>query len=263
MKLGYLGSGAVVVFSALIGTASAATFTGTTAGCSNTCTITVITAPSTYTQPTPLPFTPLDLGTSLTAGGHGTSPVIPAGSGITSITFPGAGTVSPFSGVYSGNTTSVALSPFGGGPGNSNTPTNNYLVAQGGGGEVDVTYAAPQTTLEMLWGTVDPTPSTYNMLTFTAGGATITGADLDTITGGLFTANPGAEDVAVLISGLASFTVLKASDAATAAFEFDVASVPAPTIGQGLPVLLALGGMLLGMKFYKRGKGQSIGAAAA
>ena len=47
------------------------------------------------------------------------------------------------------------------------------------------------------------------------------------------------------------------SDSSSAAFEFTVASVPAPPIGHGLPVLLAVGGMLFGGGLLQRGRKRS------
>ena len=256
MKLTQIGVAAIAL-GAMTGAASATTYTGTAADCSG-CEITVITSGSTYTPP-PLPFTALDLGTG-TGGFQSSATLDNPGGEISSISF--ADGQSPGSGVYSGNTPNVALSPFGGDSATTNdTPDNNYLVAQGGGGAVTINYFSAQTSLDLLWGTVDSSPADYNDLSFSIGTQMVTGADIAAIVNdGSFSS--GDLDVAVEITGLTSFTTVTATDNASPAFEFDVAA-PAPAIGHGLPVALAVSGLLVGAGFWQRRKNHQISTAAA
>jgi hypothetical protein len=270
-RLIHLGGVAPIAIAAMIGTASATTVSYGPLSISSVacpgCSITVqveenpLGTALTYTEPTSLPFTPLDLGTNSTAGYHGTSPTIPAGSGISSISFV-TGTGSS-SGVYSGGTTSVALSPFGGST-NSATPMNNYLVAEGGGGSVTINYTNSQTTLDLLWGTVDTDTGRNVTLTTSSPSDTISGADIINAVNAAFGSTlltSQIYDVGVEITGLQSFTSVTMSDTSSAAFEFDVAAVPAPVIGHGLPALLAVGGLLFGVKLMGRGRNRSALAA--
>jgi hypothetical protein len=269
MKLGLLGGLAATTLVAMGGVASAdAVYSGILGAGSDCpgCTVTVTTSgtngsPTPYTPPTTLPFTPLNLGTG-TGNGFQSNATInnPADSAISSISFLDGN--SPGSGVYAGNSVGTALSPFGG-DGASDYPAdplNNYLVAEGGGGSVTINYLSSQTSFDVLWGTVDTSPPDYNELMFTAGTQTITGADIAGIVGSFFSS--ADLDVAVQITGLNAFTTVKASDESSNAFEFDVAA-PAPPIGRGLPALLAVGGMLLGVKLWGRGRKRFSFSAAA
>jgi hypothetical protein len=232
------------------------------------CTITVITAGGTYattpqyTEPDTLPFTPLALGN----GAIGSNATINPGGGISSITFANG---SPDqSGLYSQNLVNHYLSPFGG---STTTPTYDatlpdYLVAGANGGSVTINYSSAQTSFALLWGTLDE--SNQNQLltvSFSVGGGrTVTGADIDAA---LVAAqgtglSSGQYDVGVVITGLPSFMSVTASDQSSSpAFEFDIAAVPAPLIGHGLPVLLAVGGLLFGVKLMGRSRSRSALAA--
>ncbi len=266
MKLGLLGVLTATTLVAMGGVASAdAVYTGTLSLASDCpgCTITVTTSgslnsPTPYTPPTTLPFIPLDLGTGSSDGFQSNATINnPAGSNISSISFANGN--SPGSGVYAGNSTGVALSPFGGdGTSNYPDPLNNYLVAEGGGGSVTINYLSTQTSLDLLWGTVNSSPPDYNELMFTAGTQTITGADIAGIVGSSFSS--ANLDVAVEITGLTAFTTVTASDESSNAFEFDVAA-PAPPIGRGLPVVLAVGAMVFGVRLWGK-KRFSFGAGA-
>lgn len=265
MKSGLLGGLAATTLVAMGGVASAdAVYTGTGGSDCPGCTVTVILSgtpgsPIAYTPPTSYSFTPLDLGTGSPDGLQSSATLNSPGGEISSISF--AGGTPNASGVYAGNSTGVALSPFGGDGSGSPDPPNKYLVAEGGGGTVTINYFSTQTSLDLLWGTVDTTPADYNELSFSTGSQTITGADIAAIVG----SPPFSDsdlDVAVEITGLSAFTTLTASDNSSNAFEFDVAA-PAPPIGRGLPVVLAVGGMLFGIRLWGRGKKRfSFGAGA-
>jgi hypothetical protein len=187
-------------------------------------------------------FSLLNLGAGAPNARQATSsPVIVNSGGITTITFSGgaaSGDPGQASGVYAGNQGSIAASPLGGGD-----STTNYLTAQPDlnlAHNVTVNYAAPQTTLDILWGTVDG-PAGYNLLT-TSAGETVTGADVLAALG-----NPpsGGTNAWVEISGLLPFTSVAASDSNgnPSAFEFlpGVAAVPEPAS------LTLIGSALLGL----------------
>ena len=268
MKSGLVGGLTALAFAATGGAAAAGTYTSSSLSDCGGCTVTVFTSGSTYTPPAlPSGLAPLNLGTAGTQGlvmstavTSSSIPVaLPAGTDITSISFSGGTTYK--SGVWAGNTINEALSPFG-----KNDSTHNYLVAEGGStatpGEVTIDYSAGQTSFDLLWGTVDTSPDTYNELMFVTGaGQSVTGADLSTFVP-LTTA---VDDVVVEISGLTSFKTLTAKDEASPAFEFDpLVAVPAPVIGQGLPVALAVGGLLFGVwASDRRKKRRTLGAATA
>jgi PEP-CTERM motif len=193
------------------------------------------------TSPTPAtPFTLLGLGT-------GTANSVQTTTGFTvdgiNISFSGG---NPASGEYAGNGPGLFASPFG----DANS-TSNYLVAGANGGVVTLDYATPQTSLNLLWGTVDQggDPGNQNELfTLVVGGDTITGSQVflaaqafnPLITNGNF-------NVVLSITGLLPFTQAKFTDldADNPAFEF----IPGvPTDGVPEPSTLGLIGLgLLGL----------------
>jgi hypothetical protein len=171
----------------------------------------------------------------------GSSTINNPGGGIQSITFSGG---SPASGVYSCSSPSQFSSPFGSGS------TTNYLVAGGTNGAVTVNYLNPQTSLDLIWGTVDAAPQNSIVMTLTgsSGTETITGSDILTALG--LTNSSGDFDIVLAITGLSSFQSVTFSDTGNPAFEFalGVAQTPLPA---ALP-LFAAGLGALGLVSWRK-----------
>jgi PEP-CTERM motif len=133
--------------------------------------------------------------------------------------------VSGVAGIAIGSTTNVSADPLG--------MTNPYMSVEAGGEEL-VTFATPQTSISIYWGSIDAaepgTASAGNENSFgiTVDGFTLTGADLVAMgdDGAGSTTDPKGNEL-VTITGLAAFS--KATFSSTRdAFEFSL--VP-PVIG--------------------------------
>jgi hypothetical protein len=207
----------VVIAAAIIATAGTASAGSVTpAGCS-TCTLDAQVAVNGAT-----PFTLVDLGTATIPNARQpiASPVTVPGE---TITFPAAG-----SGIYAGDDGVPIFgccirSPFG----DANT-TTNYLGAVFGDSGVTITFAVPQHQLRLLWGTVDPTPTTYNQVTiiFSDGAGVVNGADVAaSFAADSLPFSSGNTNAAVMINTAQPFTSVTFTSS-SASFEF-VPSVPA------------------------------------
>jgi hypothetical protein len=208
MKLEYLGGFAAIALLATLGSASAAPII--TLSSSPLCSLGTGTADS--FQPGSLPSNPCgssqpEISSIVFAGGASTGP----------------GTPTP-SGVYTGSVKNNFTEPFlvnGINPSLANaseTMTSKYLAAQPGG-SVTVTYSTPQTSLAILWGSIDGSDS-MNLLTdngtppISINGSTVC-TDLGLVCTGAFNAE-------IDITGIEPFTTFTANDAAgqLSAFEF-------------------------------------------
>ena len=196
---------------------------------------------STQTLPSYIPFSLLNLGTSGTPNTlltqsyvtAASSPVsLPSGSEIAQIAF---GSGSTPSGVYAGGVSGYAASPFG----TTNT-TTDYLAAGGQNGTVTVSYTQSQTSLNMLWGSMD-SGATANLVTFkSASGATVATVDGSQIAAALPSGSnfvSGATAVAVNLSNIAPFASVVFSDANNPAFELALGTATSTVVfgGRGVP----------------------------
>jgi hypothetical protein len=124
-----------------------------------------------------------------------------------------------------GTTPNVSAAPLGMGTGPDGT---TYMSVEGGGVE-SATWATPQTSLSIYWGSIDGN-SNLNSLAVTVDGYTLTGADLIAL-GALGAGNQTlpADNQWVTIAGLGAFTQVSFS-ATSNAFEFSLGSgVPEPS----------------------------------
>jgi hypothetical protein len=124
-----------------------------------------------------------------------------------------------------GTTPNVSAAPLGMGTGPDGT---TYMSVEGGGVE-SATWATPQTSLSIYWGSIDGN-SNLNSLAVTVDGYTLTGADLITL-GALGAGNQTlpADNQWVTIAGLGAFTQVSFSSTRNA-FEFSLGSgVPEPS----------------------------------
>ena len=124
-----------------------------------------------------------------------------------------------------GTTSGVSAAPLGMGTGPDGT---TYMSVEGGGVEL-ATWATPQTSLDIYWGSIDGN-SNLNTLAITIDGYTLTGANLIAL-GALGAGNQSApaDNQWVRITGLGEFTQVAFSSTANA-FEFSLGSpVPEPS----------------------------------
>jgi hypothetical protein len=226
---GLLGGAAIALF-ALMGPASAVV----------TVTIDVI---QDRTLPAPVsPFPLVYVGTAATDSFVGNTPVT---IGNFTATFSG-----PDTGVYAGTFPvggPVAASVFG-----DLDHTSEYFSAGGSGGQVTLTYTTAQTTLNLLWGTVD-FDAGRNVLTlgngFSIDGNTINADVLNVL-------SAGNDEVYLQITGLSSFTTATFTDSGANAFEF-LPGAPSAAVQRGVPepatwAMMILGFFGLGFMAYRR-----------
>ena len=124
-----------------------------------------------------------------------------------------------------GTTPNVSAAPLGMGTGPDGT---TYMSVEGGGVE-SATWATPQTSLSIYWGSIDGN-SNLNSLAITIDGYTLTGADLITLGAlGAGDQTAPADNQWVRIAGLGAFTQVSFSSTSNA-FEFSLGSgVPEPS----------------------------------
>jgi hypothetical protein len=180
-------------------------------------------------------------------GSGGTSGLVSSAAFITSsgvgVSFTGG------SGVFVGDVTGVTRSPFRTGAVGDPADIQHYLSAQAfANSSVVLAYTSAQTAFNLLWGSVDPSPATYNQLTFTfsSGGGSpqvVTGAEVVALVSGV---TAGTTNLAVSISGLDPFNTITVT-ASQQAFEFVPAAVP-----DGGTTLMLLGGALVGLGALRR-----------
>jgi hypothetical protein len=120
--------------------------------------------------------------------------------------------------------------------GTSTTTGTTYMAVEGGGTEM-ATWATPQTSLSIYWGSIDAdvagsaSNGNINSFAITVDGYTLTGVDLMSM-GALGAGSQGnpKDNQLVRISGLAPFTQVEFSSTRNA-FEFSLgaAAIPEPS----------------------------------
>jgi hypothetical protein len=147
------------------------------------------------------------------------------------------------------------------GMGTSTTTGTTYMSVQNGGTE-QATWATPQTSLSIYWGSIDAmnVDGILNQVSITVDGYTLTGSDLVAL-GALGTGNQGspANNEWVTITGLGSFTTVDFHDAGKNAFEFSLnPGVPEPSTW----AMMVLGFAGLGYAAFRRTHKTTVSAIA-
>ena len=155
-----------------------------------------------------------------------------------------------------GSLANVYAAPLG--MGTSQTTGTTYMAVEGGGTEM-ATWATPQTSLSIYWGSIDGTSSNMNSFAITIDNYTLTGADLVSMYGASGTGSqvdPLANQL-VTITGLGPFTTATFSSTANA-FEFSLATA-AGTPEPSTWAMMALGFAGLGYAAFRRNtKGRAL-----
>ena len=137
--------------------------------------------------------------------------------------------VSGAAGTAKGTTPDISAAPLGMGTGPDGT---TYMTVEGGGTEM-ATWATPQTSLSIYWGSIDGNAggnNNLNSLAITVDGYTLTGGDLVALGAlGIGDQNSPKDNQWVTITGLGAFTKVSFSSTGNA-FEFSLGSgVPEPS----------------------------------
>jgi hypothetical protein len=155
--------------------------------------------------------------------------------------------ISGAAGTAKGSTTGVSAAPLGMGAGPNGT---TYFSVESGGTE-EATWATPQTSLSIYWGSIDATEvdGILNQVSITVDGYTLTGSDLVAL-GAAGNGNQGSpsDNEWVTITGLDPFTTVDFHDAGKNAFEFSLGSVPEPSTW----AMMGLGFAALGYAAFRR-----------
>jgi PEP-CTERM motif len=136
--------------------------------------------------------------------------------------------------------------------------TNVYMAVQNGKTET-VTFATPQNSIRIYWGSIDAmnVDGILNQVSVTVDGYTLTGSDLVAL-GANGKGNQGtpADNEWVSITGLQAFTTVAFSDSGKNAFEFSLgAPVPEPATW----AMMTLGFVGLGYAAFRRNtKGRAL-----
>jgi hypothetical protein len=133
-----------------------------------------------------------------------------------------------------GTTPGISAAPLG--MGTSTSTGTTYMSVQGGGTEM-ATWATPQTSLSIYWGSIDAnicgggssSCDNLNSVAITVDGYTLTGSNLMSMYGALGIGSQGSpkDNQLVRISGLAPFTQVEFSSTRNA-FEFSLAAAAIP-----------------------------------
>jgi PEP-CTERM motif len=133
-----------------------------------------------------------------------------------------------------GTTPGISAAPLG--MGTSTSTGTTYMSVQGGGTEM-ATWATPQTSLSIYWGSIDAdicgggssSCGNLNSVAITVDGYTLTGSNLMSMYGALGLGSQGSpkDNQLVRITGLAPFTQVEFSSTRNA-FEFSLGATAIP-----------------------------------
>jgi len=142
------------------------------------------------------------------------------------------------------------------GMGASTTTGTTYMAVEGGGTE-KVTFATPQTSLSLYWGSIDGNGGNLNSISISMGAYTLTGMQL-AMMGADGNGNQGSPlgNELVTITGLAPFTTASFSSTANA-FEFSLGTTGAPEPSTWAMMVIGFAG--LGYAAFRRNsKGRAL-----
>lgn len=156
-----------------------------------------------------------------------------------------------------GTTTDISAAPLG--MGTSTTTGTTYMSVEGGGTET-ATFATPQTSLVIYWGSIDgdvtgtASEGNTNEIAINVGGYTLTGEDLLTMLGVPANGSQTAPDdnLLIKISGFTSPFTTVTFTTTKDAFEFSI--VPSVVPEPSTWAMMALGFMGLGYAAFRRRK---------
>jgi hypothetical protein len=159
-----------------------------------------------------------------------------------------------------GSTPGITAAPLG--MGTSTTTGTTYMSVKGGGTEM-ASWATPQTSLSIYWGSIDGNvPGTasggnINDLSITVDGFTLTGLDLMTLgAGGTGSQTLPKDNQLVTITGLGAFTTVEFHTTRNA-FEFTLGAAAVPEPATWAMMMLGFAG--LGYAAFRRNsKGRAL-----